>query len=208
MTVENYYQNIQTMKFTYNQGTSISKLIKSLIASGNPTKEHSLANGLTIGGEPLNPHAFSLNEDFSVLTYEVQRHNGDKFIQRWYVDSEVSNLPNNESVRYYLISNGRRISKLHIYAFKDCVCLFSRLDYKHCYYSQSYSIGQQGLKHHDYRRKIDRLLKNKKRIVVSYDGKQTRTSKKLNHYLQLEDYYDDLASKRLGAFYLKFRNKV
>jgi hypothetical protein len=196
------------MKFVYNQGTSISKLIKALIASGNPTKEHSLANGLTIGGEPLNPHSFSLNESLNFLTYEVQRNNGDKFLQQWYVISEASNLPNVESVRYYLLSNGKRISKLHIYAFSDCVCLFSRLDYKHWYYSQSYSKGQQGFKHHDYRRKIDRLIKSKKRLVCSYNGKQTRTSKKIDHYLQLEDHYDDLASKRLGAFYLKYCDKV
>jgi hypothetical protein len=196
------------MTIAENQGISISSLISTLIATGKPTSKQKLVNDYRIGGKPLNPHSFSIDSNLSILTYEVEKHDGSNFVQQWYIQSEASNLPNNKSNRYYLVSNGKRISKLHIYSFTGCVCLFSRLDYKHIYRSQSYSAGQQGFKHHDYRRKIDRLLKNKKRLVVSYDGKQTRTSKKLDHYLQLEDYYDDIASKRLSAFYLKYRNKV
>jgi hypothetical protein len=115
--------------------------------------------------------------------------------------SEASNLPNiKEGVRYYLLSNGKRISKLHLYAFRDCVCLFSRHEYKHLYRSQTYSIQQKGLKHDDYRRKIDSILKGTKRLVVSYAGKRTRKAKKLDYYLKLESYYNDLANKRLASF--------
>jgi len=88
------------------------------------------------------------------------------------------------------------------------VCLFSRLDYHHIYRRQSYSTQQKGLKHHDYRRKIEAILKGKKRLVVSYAGKRTRTAKKLDYYLKLESYYDGLAKKRLASFCNKLRNKV
>ena len=193
------------MTLDYNQSISISKLIKALIATGNPTKKQSLANKITIGGEPLSPHSFRLDDSLTVLTYEVERHNGETFVQNWYLETSLSNLPNNKkSVRYYLISRGRRIAKLHCYAFTDCVCLFSRHDYKHIYRSQSYSKQQRGLKHHDYRRKIESLVNSKKKLTLKYQGKPTRTAKRLNYYEEQEEYYDDLANERLMAAYLSF----
>jgi hypothetical protein len=190
------------MTLDFNQSISINALIKALIATGSPTSKQCLSNDMTIGGEPLSPHSFSLNESLSFLTYEVERRNGEVYLQQWHVQSEVSNLPNIKgSVRYYLLSNGKRISKLHLYAFRDCVCLFSRHDYRHIYRSHSYSTQSVGLKHHDYRRKIDRLLEQKKKLTLCYKGKRTRTAKKLDHYLQQEEHYDHLAYLRLLKFF-------
>jgi hypothetical protein len=193
------------MKISHNQTISVSRLISTLIATGSPTAKQCLSNGITIGGEPISPHSFSLNESLNFLTYESQRDNDEVYLQQWQVISEASNLPNiKEGVRYYLLSNGKRISKLHLYAFSDCVCLFSRHEYKHLYRSQTYSTQQKGFKHHDYRRKIDNILKNKKRLVINYNGRRTRTAKKLDHYLEQEAYYDKLADNRLASFLGKY----
>ena len=160
---------------------------------------------MTIGGEPLSPHSFTLNESLSFLTYEVERSNGEVYLQQWHVLREASNLPNvKESFRYYLSSNGKRISKLHFYAFRDCVCLFSRLDYKHHYRSQIYSAESKGIKHHDYRRKIERLLQRKKKLTLYYEGKRTRTAKQLDYYAEQEEYYDEMATQRLLSNFSKF----
>ena len=160
---------------------------------------------MTIGGEPLSPHSFTLNESLSFLTYEVERSNGEVYLQQWHVLREASNLPNvKESFRYYLSSNGKRISKLHFYAFRDCVCLFSRLDYKHHYRSQIYSAESVGLKHHDYDRRIERLLKEKKRLVLYYNGKRTRTAKRLDYYERMSDYYSELADAKTARWLSRF----
>jgi hypothetical protein len=193
------------MTLDFNQSISVSKLIKALIATSRPTSKQQLANGYTIGGKPISQHSFSLNESLNCLTYEVERNNGETYLQQWHVLRETSNLPNvKEGFRYYLFSNGKRISKLHLYAFRDCVCLFSRLDYRHIYRSQSYSAESKGLKHHDYRRKIERLLKQKKKLTLYYDGKRTKTAKRLDYYTEQEDYYDELATQRLLSNFSKF----
>ena len=185
------------MTLQNNQSISVTLLINLLLNNPN---EWGIVSVGTINGKELNKHKIKINTDAQQIEYHYFLNNGNEQISAWTYVSDISNLPN-KGKRYYLFSHGKRISKLHFYAFSNGIILFSRHDYNHIYRSQSYSTQSKGLKNHDYNRNIKRLLKKKQKLTLYYNGERTKTAKRLDYYTSMESYYSNLSLKHLMRRY-------
>jgi len=185
-----------------NQSVGVSWLVKELLKYPN---QWATVDVGSIEGRRLNEHKIRVCTESYKLEYVYYFDDGTENRQTWYISQGYSNLPNRkEAIRYYLISKNKRISKLHFFLFIQGLFLISRHDYKHHYRSQIYSVESVGLKHHDYDRRIERLLKEKKRLVLYYNGKRTRTAKRLDYYERMSDYYNELADAKTARWLSRF----
>ena len=102
------------MTLQNNQSISVTLLINLLLNNPN---EWGIVSVGTINGKELNKHKIKINTDAQQIEYHYFLNNGNEQISAWTYVSDISNLPN-KGKRYYLFSHGKRISKLHFYAWR------------------------------------------------------------------------------------------
>ncbi len=185
------------MDIPINNSFSVTWLLKPLV------KGTSTAAVFTTGKGTQHEKYHMFKYDSSKLIYESTYPDGSKYRNSWQVTWQESNLIPG-TFKVYLLCKGHRVSKLYCGGFSDGVFFFTRHSQKVIYKPQRASHNDRCFFYHNFNRKIEQLLSSKKQLRLSYQGKPTRTAKRLEYYRERVDHYDTQMLYLLRRFVARY----